>query len=257
MAAVLVLSCALFIFIRAGIILRLVSLFRPEAVLDHVSRTSPIISSTLFICARMISGLRLEVERWRGPRLPPVLLLISNHQSLIDIPALMASFPRHPLRFVAKMELARGLPYISFALRRGYHSLISRTSDFREGHKELVRFAELSRRGICPAVFPEGTRSKTGFVKSFQAGAVRIILERAQLPVLSVAVDGGWRISRLHSLMSRLRGTRYRIKPLTLYPAPKGKREILNLLATIEKELAGQVRAWRAGENALRSRPAR
>jgi len=75
--------------------------------------------------------------------------------------------------------------------------------------------------------------------------------------VLSVAVDGGWRISRLHSLMSRLRGTRYRIKPLTLYPAPKGKREILDLLATIEKELAGQVRAWRAGENALRSRPGR
>ena len=123
--------------------------------------------------------------------------------------------------------------------------MISRTSDFREGHRELVRFADLAKRGICPAVFPEGTRSKTGFVKSFQAGAVRIILERARLPVLSVAVDGGWRISNLPKALLRLSGTRYRVKPLTLYPAPKGKREILELLATIEKELGGQICAWR------------
>jgi 1-acyl-sn-glycerol-3-phosphate acyltransferase len=75
---------------------------------------------------------------------------------------------------------------------------------------------------------------------------VRIILERAKLPVLSVAVDGGWHVSNLPKLVTRLRGTRYRIKPLTLYPAPAGKREILQLLATIEKELAAQVRAWRA-----------
>ena len=246
-AAVLVLCCALFIFIRGGILLRLVALFHPDRVLEHVSRTSPIISRTLFVCARMIAGFRLEVERWRGPRLPKVFLLVSNHQSLIDIPALMASFPRHALRFVAKKELGRGLPYISFALRRGYHALISRTSDFREGHRELVRFAELTSRGICPAVFPEGTRSKTGFVKSFQAGAIRIILERAPVPVLSVAVDGGWRISKIPQLLTRLRRTRYRIKPLTLYPAPKGKREILDLLAAIERELDGQVRAWRSG----------
>jgi 1-acyl-sn-glycerol-3-phosphate acyltransferase len=247
MAAALALFCALFIFIRAGIILRLVALFRPDALLEHVSRTSPIISRTLFACPRMIAGFRLEVERWRGPRLPKVFLLVSNHQSLIDIPALMAAFPRHALRFVAKKELGRGLPYISFVLRRGYHALISRTSDFRAGHEELVRFADLARRGICPAVFPEGTRSKTGFVKSFQAGAVRIILDRAHLPVLSVAVDGGFSISNLPKLLTRLRGTRYRIKPLTLYPAPKGKREMLELLATIEQELGAQVCAWRSG----------
>jgi 1-acyl-sn-glycerol-3-phosphate acyltransferase len=245
MAAVLALFCALFIFIRAEIMLRLVALFRPDALLDHVNMTQPVISRGLFASPRMIAGFRLDIERWRGPPLPRVFLLVSNHQSLIDIPALMAAFPRHALRFVAKKELGRGLPYVSVALRRGYHALISRTSDFREGHRELVRFADLTKRGICPAVFPEGTRSKTGFVKAFQAGAVRIILERARLPVLSVAVDGGWRISKIPRLLTRLRGTRYRVKPLTLYAAPKGKREILDLLGTIEKELAAQVRAWR------------
>jgi 1-acyl-sn-glycerol-3-phosphate acyltransferase len=244
-AAALVLLCALFIFIRGGIILRLVAVFRPRELHAHVTRTSPVISRGLFRCARMIGGLHLQWERWRGPPLPPVFLLVSNHQSLIDIPALMACFPRHGLRFVAKKELGRGLPYISIALRKA-HSLISRTSDYRAGHEELVRFAELARSGICPVVFPEGTRSKTGFVNDFQAGAVRIILERVQLPVLSVAVDGGWKISRIHSLLAHMRGARLRVKPLTLYPAPKGKREIMGLLATIHEELAGQVLAWRA-----------
>jgi 1-acyl-sn-glycerol-3-phosphate acyltransferase len=245
--AALVLACALFIFVRAGIILRIVAAFRPGSLLAHVSRTSPVISRSLFRCARMIAGLRPEFEKWRGPKLPPVFLLISNHQSLVDIPALMAAFPRHGLRFVAKKELGRGIPYISVALRRA-HSLISRTSDFRQGHRELARFAEMAREGICPAVFPEGTRSKTGYVKSFQTGAARIIMERAKIPVLSVAVDGGWRISKLHSLVTRLRGARYRVRPLTLYPAPKGKREIMDLLATIEKELSGQILDWRAGK---------
>ena len=174
-----------------------------------------------------------------------MFLLVSNHQSLIDIPALMACFRHHGLRFVAKKELGRGIPYISFALRKA-HCLISRTSDYRAGHRELVRFADLTRAGVCPVVFPEGTRSKTGFVKDFQAGAVRIILERAPLPVLSVAVDGGWKISRIHSLLAHLRGVRFRVKLMTLYPAPKGKREIMSLLATVHKELSDQVLAWRS-----------
>ncbi len=246
MGAALALLCALFIFIRGGIILRLVALVRPRELSAHVTRTSPVISRGLFRCARMVAGVRLEREPWAGPPLPPVFLMVSNHQSLIDIPALMACFPRHGLRFVAKKELGRGLPYISLALRKA-HALISRTSDYRAGHEELVRFAELTRTGICPVVFPEGTRSKTGFVKDFQAGAVRIILERVQLPVLSVAVDGGWKISRIHSLLAHSRGARLRVKPLTLYPAPKGKREIMGLLATIHQELSDQVLAWRAG----------
>lgn len=246
MAAALVLLGALFVFIRAGIILRLVAVFRPAALDGHVTRTSPVISRSLFRLASMIAGLRYEVHPWTGAPLPPVFLLVSNHQSLIDIPALMAAFPRHGLRFVAKKELGRGLPYISVALRTA-HSLISRTSDYRAGHRELVRFADRARAGICPAVFPEGTRSKTGLVKDFQAGAVRIILERVQLPVLSVAVDGGWRISRIHSLLAHLRGARLRVKPLTLYPPPRGKREIMALLDRIHGELSEQVLAWRAG----------
>jgi hypothetical protein len=45
--------------------------------------------------------------------------------------------------------------------------------------------------------------------------------------------------------MTSLRGTSYKALPLTLYPPPHGKKEILELLERIEKEIAGQVRKWR------------
>ena len=73
----------------------------------------------------------------------------------------------------------------------GGHGLISRTGNYREGQQELSRFAGLTAQGICPVIFPEGTRSRTGRVRDFYAGGVRIILETAHMPVLSVAVDGG------------------------------------------------------------------
>ena len=245
-AATLVL-CALLLFLRAETILRFLVRFRPWQVMNQVNHYQPTISRKLFILARILGGMSTRIERLPRP-LPPVFLIISNHQSLADIPALAIAFRRHAVRFVAKKKLGRGIPYISAVLRLGQHALISRTGNYREGQNELRKFADLSRQGICPIVFPEGSRSRTGRVHSFYSGAVRIILERTLLPVLSVAVDGGYRICTLPKLMTNVRGTCYRVKPLTLYPAPHGKKEITELLGKVELEIVAQVEAWRQME---------
>jgi 1-acyl-sn-glycerol-3-phosphate acyltransferase len=109
----------------------------------------------------------------------------------------------------------------------------------------MIKFADLAAEGVCPTVFPEGRRSTTGEVGVFQSGAFRVILERAPLPVLSVAVDGGYRISNLVRLFTNLRGTCYKALPLTLYPPPRGKKEVVDLLRRIEKEISAQVHRWR------------
>ena len=251
MGAATLMLCALLLFLRAETILRFLVRFRPGQVMDQVNHYQPTISRKLFILARILGGMSTRIERLPRP-LPPVFLIISNHQSLADIPALAIAFRRHAVRFVAKKKLGRGIPYISAVLRLGQHALISRTGNYREGQNELRKFADLSRQGICPVVFPEGSRSRTGRVNNFYSGAVRIILERTMLPVLSVAVDGGYRISTLTKLMINIRGTCYRVKPLTLYPAPRGKKEITELLGKVEMEIVAQVRAWRQIEKASR-----
>ena len=190
-----------------------------------------------------------DIRRYPG-KLPRVFVIISNHQSLVDIPAIAIAFPTRKLRYVSKKELARGIPFVSRVLRYGQHALISRTSDYRAGQRELRRFASLARHGICPVIFPEGSRSRTGLVKDFYTGAARIVLEQEELPVLSVAVDGGYRTSTLPKLMLHVRGTLYRVMPLTLYPAPHGKREITALLDTIHDEIGAQVMEWRRADKA-------
>ncbi|HVP17590.1 MAG TPA: lysophospholipid acyltransferase family protein [Spirochaetia bacterium] len=228
---------------RGSVILRFTAIFRPDEVTRRVTEQQISIGRKLFILAGF-GGLRRDFRRYRGA-LPPVFMVVSNHQSLADIAVLPQIFPGHHLRFVAKKELARGVPYVSLSLRLGRHAVISRTSDYRAGRRILTRLADLTAEGVCPMVFPEGRRSGTGEVQQFQSGAFRIILERAPLPVLSVALDGGYRISTLTKLLTGLPGTCYRAQPLTLYPPPRGKREILDLLTRIEREIRGQVHRWR------------
>jgi 1-acyl-sn-glycerol-3-phosphate acyltransferase len=225
----------------------LIALFSPGSVMDFVSRFQPVISRKLFFAARLFGGLTRDFERFKG-LLPRAFLIVSNHQSLADIPALAIAFSSSGLRYVAKRELGRGIPYVSPSLRMGRHALISRKGDFREGQESMRKLAELSREGICPVVFPEGTRSRDGRVKGFYAGAFRVMLEHAPMQVLSVAVDGGFRIANLPRLLLHSRGVCYRVRPLTLYPAPRGKREVVDLVSRTEREIAAQVDAWRVEE---------
>jgi 1-acyl-sn-glycerol-3-phosphate acyltransferase len=234
-------------FLRADLALRMSLWLRPGSGIETVSRLQHPIVRHLVRFAEFFTGFRVTVDPWNGPPLPERLLLVTNHQGMADIPLLMWAFPHHDLRFVAKRELAKYLPWISLALRTGGHAVISRTSDFRSGARAMVRLADLSARGISPTVFPEGTRSRTGKVGRFNSGAVRIILERTPLPVLSAAVDGGWRIGRLKGLLKNFGSTRYRIRLLALHSAPRGKREILETLGKVEQEIRSQTAAWQAG----------
>jgi len=243
----------LFLFLRSGLVLRVTARLRPASIMEFATRYQRKVSRLIFYFTGAFAGMRMGIEQFPGT-LPPVMLIITNHQSLVDIPALAMAFPRHALRWVAKKELGRKIPYISANLRIGRHALISRTKDYREGHRELVRFAKLGEEGICPVVFPEGTRSRTGYVQGFHAGAVRIILETMRLPVLSVAVDGGYRIATVMKVLVHLRNTIYRIKPLTLFPPPRGKKEIADLLGKVEREIAGQILTWRKEEREEQAR---
>jgi 1-acyl-sn-glycerol-3-phosphate acyltransferase len=250
MMGVLILALgALGLLVRGAAILRFTALFRPRDVMRLVTRQQITIGRKLFFLAGF-AGLRTDFRRYAGA-LPRAFLVVSNHQSLADIAVLPQIMAKHQLRFVAKSQLKHGIPYVSLALRLGRHAVISRTSDYRAGRRTMTKLADLATEGICPTVFPEGRRSRTGEVQQFQGGAFRTILERTPLPVLSVAVDGGYRISNLTRLISNMRGTCYRAQPLTLYPAPRGKKEILDLLATVEKEITEQVRRWQLHGSSL------
>jgi 1-acyl-sn-glycerol-3-phosphate acyltransferase len=110
------------------------------------------------------------------------LVIMSNHQSQLDIPCLAKAADRL-IGFVAKRELAR-VPLLNYWMRQIGCVFIDR-SDKRGAHAALERAArQMSDKPLV--VFPEGTRSKDGSILPFKLGGTRLaLLTRAVIvPVL-------------------------------------------------------------------------
>ncbi len=223
---------------------RLACFFDPRNTLRNVGRLQISGLRSYLRIVAAYAGFRVRLEPPTAGPLPDSFLLVSNHQSLADIPVLAYAVADHQLGFVAKRELKWGVPAVSVGLRRGRHALIRRSGGFRQARRELVRLARLSAQGVCPVIFPEGTRSRTGRVGPFHSAAVRTILENAELPVLSAAVDGGHHIAGLKGLLRNLKGTRYRVRLLSVHAHSGTRTGIQTIIRRCHEEIAGQVEQW-------------
>jgi len=125
------------------------------------------------------------------------LIVVANHQNKYDIPGLSWYLRHHRPRFVAKIELARGIPSISYNLRRSGAALIDR-SDARQSLREIGRLGRLTAEDHGAAViFPEGTRSTSGRLAPFAAGGVKTLLKHApEALLLPVYIHNTWALNR-------------------------------------------------------------
>jgi 1-acyl-sn-glycerol-3-phosphate acyltransferase len=113
------------------------------------------------------------------------IIIMSNHQSQLDIPALTFSADRLT-GFVAKRELAR-IPLLNFWMRQIGCVLIDRT-DKRGAHLALEKAArEMGDKPLV--VFPEGTRSKDGALLPFKLGGTRLAL-LAKAIIVPALIEG-------------------------------------------------------------------
>ena len=180
------------------------------------------------------------------PQLPEQYLLISNHQSILDIAAYMNYLDGKRLRFVAKKELADHVPLVSVMLKSDEHCLVQRTGSPSQAMQAMDSFAQrVVRNNWIPILFPEGTRSKNGEIGTFHSAGFRRLLSKAPMPVVVAAVDGGWNISSVTRLATNLRGGAYRVKALKIYPTPTTKEAQLKVLEESKKLIQEQLTIWR------------
>jgi len=145
-----------------------------------------------FLCFGLyLTGARIRLKHLSVlPQNRPIIF-VANHQSTFDIPAMVWLLRKHHPRFVSKIELANGVPSISYNLRKSEAALINR-KDGKQAIAEIARLGRLIQEDKSSVIiFPEGTRTASGVMKPFVAGGVATLLKRApDALVVPVAITG-------------------------------------------------------------------
>ena len=125
------------------------------------------------------------------------VIIVSNHQSMYDIPPIIWYMRRYHPKFISKIELGKGIPSVSFNLRHGGSVLIDR-KDPSQALPALQKFAEyIQETKRAAVIFPEGTRSRTGAPKKFATKGLKTLFKH--IPdgiVVPLTINNSWKLLR-------------------------------------------------------------
>lgn len=141
---------------------------------------------------RRLGRLLAKPNPWRihisgQERIDPnqVYVIVSNHQSLADIP--LIAHLRVDTKWLAKAELFR-MPLVGWMLRMAGDVPVERSSP-QQSARALLNCAKPLRQRCSVVFFPEGARSTDGGVRPFNVGAFQLAI-RERVPILPLVVHG-------------------------------------------------------------------
>ncbi|WP_092282105.1 lysophospholipid acyltransferase family protein [Caldicoprobacter faecalis] len=117
-------------------------------------------------------------------------IVYSNHISLLD-PILIGCVLPRQVFFIAKVELFK-IPVLRTIIRHLGAFPVKRGSADLSAIKHSL---QVLSEGKVFGIFPEGTRSKTGFLQSFSHG-IASIAHKSRAKVLPIAIVGQYRLFR-------------------------------------------------------------
>ena len=125
------------------------------------------------------------------------LIFVSNHQSTYDVSPIIWNLREFHPKFVSKKELGKGIPSISYNLKKGGSVLID-----RDGEKgvldQIKKFGEnIEKNKWSAVIFPEGTRSKDGNMKKFHHGGLNTLIHSIPSAyIIPLSINNSWKFGR-------------------------------------------------------------
>jgi 1-acyl-sn-glycerol-3-phosphate acyltransferase len=165
--------------------------------------------------ARLCMGMLSFVGGARFPALPSIpgrrgTLVLMNHQSVMDIPLVVASVNGAYPIIVTRKRYFRWIPLISHMLRLYQYPMVDPTANRQDARKMLADLGAAARDADVPlAIFPEGTRTKDGQIGRFKTRGLKEILAQGPWTVHVLVSDGYWERAKLKHFiagMGRIRG---------------------------------------------------
>jgi 1-acyl-sn-glycerol-3-phosphate acyltransferase len=220
------------------------------AVLSLVSAPFDRSGDTVIVLARLWSRallwsaavpLRVEMHGDLDPQQPYVFM--ANHLSTVDIWALFVALPVK-VRFIAKKQLAR-IPLFGWAMATGRFIFIDRQNPLA-ARRSIEQACARIRAGSSVAIFPEGTRSRDGYLGPFKKGGFHLALS-AGVPIVPVGIRGAREVMPRGSLILRRGPVTVEIGvPIPTAGLPASDRDVL--LERVRNEIARLSRQERRPE---------
>jgi len=171
------------------------------------------LSRTLFMILKRFGGADIP-QPGRVPGGPGILILM-NHQSILDIPMAIASGQGVFSRIVTRQRYARWIPVISHTIRTLEYPVVNPRAKAGTGRRLLEQLDQVARTSVAPLIlFPEGTRSLDGEIGRFRTAGLERILRAREWIVYVLVSDGYWRHGKLVHFLDGMQEIKGRLSVL-------------------------------------------
>lgn len=163
------------------------------------------------------------------------LIIVGNHQSMNDISPAYVAFKKNHVKFISKKELGKGIPSISYNLQKGGSALIDR-KDGKQAIREIFKLGKfIEENNYSACIYPEGTRSRTGIVKSFHPGGFKTLLRAAPSAIIvPFVIDGNYKLLKYGAFPLNIG---LHLKHTVLKPIERENYSPEDLLAIVENKI--------------------
>nr|HQV34349.1 lysophospholipid acyltransferase family protein [Calditrichia bacterium] len=172
--------------ILGGLTVVIIGFFQRFSDFSYYRVMLPWMNNVLFFGGVKVILQGVENIAGRGP-----FIVVGNHQSHVDIPAVMGHLPLK-MTVIAKKELFR-IPFFGQAMR-AFGILSIDRSNRRKSIETLNQAAAiLKEQELSVLAFPEGTRSENGEISPFKKGPFMLAINSG-IPILPVSIKGTYAI---------------------------------------------------------------
>jgi 1-acyl-sn-glycerol-3-phosphate acyltransferase len=189
-----------------------------------------------------LGGARVR-RRGSLPTAAPIVI-VGNHQSLLDIlQVTLLAHPRVPA-FVARRRYQRFVPLVSACIRLLGSPIVDPKRDPTGAIEAVRRGARELPHGLL--IFPEGHRSVDGAIRPFRPGGLEAILRERRGPVYLVVNDGVWKVRRLADLLFRVHLIDARSEALGPFAPPEDDAPLPEFIEGLRRRLVERLAQMRS-----------